>query len=436
MTRLRGHVAFVAGALSAVLLASTVVHPAGPTSGSGRTLTADCPVTPLPDTSGLPYRTDPGARQHVDCAQSDGAPLHFDELDDPPMASRAADRSVDVVAHFYNDFGLDKTRRGAGGWIGWYDWQWNATDNTGDGISAVGHDPAREPLLGNYAGDDPRVLGWIAYWLASSGVQAVNLVDPGGFTTASFGGAAPDWREQWFDRTPNSAALDYVLAIGSSGGRAQIERRADELVRFYDEQPGAYSHERAEGTFAVVSTWDLEGVRGAFDAFNGHTKTDAFLVELAGRFKAIGYDGVTVLARNGGLTARDAPDLLAKGVDVQFSTYEGLYSTTPKATTVEEYLERVDYSTAARFPNTTLGVFTSLESAYPHPSGYRISGATPARFRRQLEAAAAAAAQQGLPQMITVNNVSEWAEAGPGLIPNMQDGFGYLEAIRTAEFPG
>ena len=35
-----------------------------------------------------------------------------------------------------------------------------------------------------------------------------------------------------------------------------------------------------------------------------------------------------------------------------------------------------------------------------------------------------------MPRLITCYNVAEWAEGGPGLQPNMQDRFGYLEAVR------
>ncbi len=34
----------------------------------------------------------------------------------------------------------------------------------------------------------------------------------------------------------------------------------------------------------------------------------------------------------------------------------------------------------------------------------------------------------------TVYNIAEYAEGGPSLQPNMQDGFGYLEAV--AHMPG
>jgi len=40
--------------------------------------------------------------------------------------------------------------------------------------------------------------------------------------------------------------------------------------------------------------------------------------------------------------------------------------------------------------------------------------------------------QHELPRIITCYNVSEWAEGGPALQPNMQDRFGYLEAVRNA----
>ena len=34
--------------------------------------------------------------------------------------------------------------------------------------------------------------------------------------------------------------------------------------------------------------------------------------------------------------------------------------------------------------------------------------------------------------MLLIYNVSEWTEGGPGLQPNMQDGFGYLTALKSA----
>lgn len=33
------------------------------------------------------------------------------------------------------------------------------------------------------------------------------------------------------------------------------------------------------------------------------------------------------------------------------------------------------------------------------------------------------------PKLVTAYNVSEWSEGGPGLQPNVQDGFAYLDAV-------
>jgi hypothetical protein len=81
--------------------------------------------------------------------------------------------------------------------------------------------------------------------------------------------------------------------------------------------------------------------------------------------------------------------------------------------------------------NSVVGVFTSLDSVRPHPSRYDIRGSSPELFGQLLAKAIAHIHRHGLPRMVTIYNVSEWAEGGPGLIPNKQDGFGYLEAVRT-----
>jgi hypothetical protein len=36
---------------------------------------------------------------------------------------------------------------------------------------------------------------------------------------------------------------------------------------------------------------------------------------------------------------------------------------------------------------------------------------------------------EGQPPMVTVYNIGEWAEGGPGLQPNQKDRFGYLQAV-------
>lgn len=396
------------------------------------TSAASCPAPSLPAVPDLPYRTDFGEPQHRDCAVSNGAPIDFGEVDTPPPAVRAPDRGVDVIAHWYQGFGLENTLRSSN-WNGWYDWRWNSTANTGDAVSSVGYDPSRHPLIGNYSGDDPDVLGWIAYWLANAGVNVVSFPESPGFTTDGWGDTR-DWRTAYFEQTPNQLALDYVLAIGTRGKPAEIARRAEQLVGFYDTRPGAYAESVDGKQYAVVNAWDLESLRGSFDGYNGSKKSEAFLVDLADQFRAVGYDGVTVLGRNGGVLASTAKArLAAKGVRVMFSTYEGKYGSTAGTTSMSQYLDGLDLSANIKGANSVVGVFTSLDTVYPHGSTYQLGDASPEEFARYLAMARRTIIDKDLPRMMTVYNVSEWAEGGPGLIPNMRDGFGFLEALRTME---
>lgn len=414
--------------LSALVL-SVGTTLAGPAPADAAGACAPVPQPTIPE--GLPYRTDFGTPQHLDCTTSDGGPIEFGDLAEPPATSRAVDTGIDVIAHWYQGFGLEATLT-SGKWSGWYDWSWNAASNAATPGSRYGYDPARQPLLGNYRGDDPRVLGWIAHWLATGGVRAVAFTDTAGFTTDVWDRSSSSWVVEYFDNTPNAAALDYVLPIGTKGDPAEIRRRAAQLVEFYASRPGAYVERRIDGQrYAVVNAWDLEMLRGSFDSYNGSKRTEAFLVGLASWFRSTGkFDGVTVLGRNGGVLASSAATRLRdQHVNVHFATYEGKYASS--ATDYPSYVASTDYDAIASRRNTVLGVFTSLDTAYPHPSKYAITGATPELFARQVRAAREAIVRNDLPRMLTVYNVSEWAEGGPGLVPNAQDGFGYLEAIRN-----
>src|SRR5690606_20785948 len=93
------------------------------------------------------------------------------QIVEPPLASVPDTMPVDIVAHWYNDFGLSRTAMSStnqyGGYT-WYDWRWNHTTN-------VNYDESRHPLLGWYRGDDVNVLDWICYWLVKYGVDGTIL---------------------------------------------------------------------------------------------------------------------------------------------------------------------------------------------------------------------------------------------------------------------
>lgn len=81
---------------------------------------------------------------------------------------------------------------------------------------------------------------------------------------------------------------------------------------------------------------------------------------------------------------------------------------------------------------------TALTTVGAHDSTYRFEGHSPAKFGAYM-AKARKHGDNGLAfkgddgkQVLLVYNVQEWAEAGPGLQPNMQDGFGYLTAMKRA----
>lgn len=381
-----------------------------------------------------PYRTDVGTPQHEDCAVYTGTPLDFGELAEPPTVDHAAASGpddIDVIAHWYNDFGIE----GGSGWKGWYDWRWNfPTNRDGGGDDPrFDYDPARHPTLGFYAGDDPRALGWIAYWLRSAGVRAVSFPQSRGFTTDGWTGTGRDWLETYFERTPNSDALDYVLPIGTAGSPAEIQRRADQLVATVRDHPNVYVFADDGKRYATVNAWDLESLRGTFDGYAdlNTPKTLGFLRSLASSFRALGYDGVAVLGRNPGVLGARWERFVGDGIRIVNASYDGNYDDGVTHDTYADYTEQVDYEAVPDLrENAAIGTFTALESVYPHPSGYHYMGSTPQLFRKQLDRARAYIDEHDLPRLMTVYNVSEWAEGGPGLVPNVRDGFGYLEALR------
>ena len=74
---------------------------------------------------------------------------------------------------------------------------------------------------------------------------------------------------------------------------------------------------------------------------------------------------------------------------------------------------------------------TSLDSHYPHPSNYRLPGTSPGLFEQELRVAVENVVKhREMEPVVTVYNVAEWAEGGPGLQPNQRDRFGYLQAVK------
>jgi hypothetical protein len=365
-----------------------------------------------------------------------GEPIEFAQPPPaPPVVVPAAGplgRSVDLIAHWYNDFGKQATALRAdqaNGWWGWYDWQWNFDTNTGDGVDDFSYDPSRYPLPGLYAGDDAPTLDWQCHWLAASGIRAVNL---GTAVFTSTGWESPThpnhWMHQLFTAVPTFRSLRYVLGLAFDGQADRVSAQFDEVVSAYASYPGGYTHEHDGATYAVVFCWHLETLRRALDGDQGAARTRWLLRDLARRFRAIGYDGVCVLARWGGvLRSPPGPRARDAGLLILTADYEARYGSDEAYDhSYARYAATVHFPTR---PRVVPNVVTAAESVHPHPSAWTLRGSTPELFEQALRRGVESASASGQ-RMLTIYNVSEWAEAGPGLLPQRRDRFGYLEAVR------
>ena len=353
----------------------------------------------------------------------------------PPLSRAESVTAVDVIAHWYNDGGLECRRKG-GGWIGWYYWSWAFHNSVlSGGRQGASYDAARHPLLGFYRGDDPVVLDWQCFWLAEYGVKAVTLC-AGSIDYEHW--KQPDgnghWLYQLFHHVPNFQSLQYILWVPTPWAKATLENQrkveADwmqAIERVYLHHENFYALEVAGKRFPVLYMFEGAALRGVFDNYSGSAKTDAFLQRIAERFKAAGYGGVALFVRHpaaGNLLNRVA--LERQGVlylDASYADDYGMGDT---------YSARVGSFAPPIAPRTIINVCTSKDSHAPHPSKWVCPGSTPALFGDLVKRAVAHVQTNRMMRIITCYNVAEWAEGGPGLQPEMRDRFGYLEALRDA----
>ena len=351
----------------------------------------------------------------------------------PPVSNAGINGPVDVLAHWYNDSGLECVRAANGG-IGsvvWYYWNWNHSDTS--------FDPKRKPLLGFYRGDDANVLDWQCYWLREAGVTGV-ILDVPNLSTATW--ASPQstnrdyWAYQLFNRTQNFPGLKYVLSMACTEltSAAVVTQWIDAIVNVYLKYPNFYSIRKNGKLWPVVFVYDMAILRaGIFDIDGGVSKTKEHLANMAGLFRLAGFGGMCVIGRNSGyFTDLANYNTLADLEQFGVVMYAGEYAKTPGETgtekTYDDYLTNFAQTTWRTLPN----VCTSHESKAPHPSGWTQTGSTPAKFNRILQKAVNAALNNPTaPPIVTVYNVAEWAEGGASLQPNMADGFGYLDAVRA-----
>ena len=356
--------------------------------------------------------------------------INFGKLNKAPKAEAPKNKKIDVLAHWYNDFGLEYTASSENqskGSYTWYDWSWNHTDNPN-------YDPSRHPLLGWYKGDDPTVLDWQSYWLVKYGIKGTiltGIIDKDNFYEPS---GRMYWTNILFNKVKNFQKLKYVLwfegnhDIPKAKANAQQDFIIDHIVAKHS---NVYTYNINGKKYPVFFIWDMEGFRGTYDNYQGSRVSERRMVYLSERMKKLGYDGICIVGRNliisqKSYSEQQINELQHKGVYLLRGTYSNLYG--------KNYNNSYKvYAKTAAFPsegNNVVNVMTSAESQYPHPSKWNLHGSTPELFKTALERAVNDVQKNNIPKFLTIYNVSEWAEGGPGLQPNKRDGFGYLNAVK------
>ena len=364
-------------------------------------------------------------------------PVDVGNLVRPPVSTADHRARADLLAYWYNDFGLEHRRIHAPqrGWIGWYYWSWNFHDADRDG-----YDPARHPLLGFYRGDDPMVLDWQCYWLREYGVRGVILYagsprnDPDAFAIDAW--RAPEhgnhWIHQLLTAAPNFRGLKYVMAAytpwtkdAPPQERAMVEATWERIIeQIYLRYPNSYAIQRDGKTYPALYLHPEQAVRGVFDNYNGARSTTKFYRRIARKFQDAGYGGVALFARQAiGGSMMDFAKLEQDGVPHFVVEYANDHSSG------NTYAARVANYNPPTSPDRILNVCTAKHSHTPHPSKWNCPGHSPALFGEMLRKSVAHIEGHNLERIITCYNVAEWAEGGPALQPNMQDRFGYLEAV-------
>jgi hypothetical protein len=384
-----------------------------------------------------------GFMQNYNETTSAAAPITTGTFVSPPLSDAAPVPGVDVLAFWYNDFGLEAVRS-AGGLLGstkWYTWQWAHTVG-GD----APYDPTINPLLGWYRGDDPVVLDWICYWLREAGVKGILQLGRGTLqstTNWSNPNELNHWLYQLFNNAPNFKGLSYVPDMGSGGtladNTALIANLQNNILPVYDNY---YITNIGGKNYGTIWSFDLAVLRTGT-----YVTTTAFETMLAGWatfFKNRGLDGVCVLGRNSTFytadttTAKQNKARVANlGIQVfqlDYGNFTGVTAGTDQyPTLVDNFYADYQVVKYSRIPNIMTG--RQSHGAY-HPSGWVNFGTTPELFATAAQQAAQmAVANETIPNIVTVYNVSEWGEGGPALQPTVGNGFGYLDAIRKISVP-
>lgn len=139
---------------------------------------------------------------------------YFKQNPPPNLKFQNKNNRIDYIAHWYNDFGLEYTRKGNGsnGAMTWYTWDWAKKSGALE----------RHPLLGWYKGDNNNILNWQCYWLLKSGITAVNIAGPIDLSNWKEPSNKHYWKFQLFEKTPNFRLLKYIPWVKYKGATRSI----------------------------------------------------------------------------------------------------------------------------------------------------------------------------------------------------------------------
>lgn len=339
----------------------------------------------------------------------------------PPLSMKKNDFDIDVIAHWYNDFGLEYTRVGNGvnGGLTWYYWSWAFSNNE------TGYDPSRHPLLGWYRGDDANVLDWQCYWLREYGVKGVNLVgeiDLHGWSSPTH---RDYWKYQLFHNVKNFKGLQYILWVAFRDTPSLIISNWFAVVDFLKKYNNYYFYKINGVSYPVLYIFDFGMLFKVF-----HKSEDelfVFFKNISRHAKKMGFKGLVFFVRKSiklDLIANGS--LAGEGIFLIPAGYSNINGSSGKT-----YNDLVN-SFATPSEIEVVNVATSKLSKAPHPSSWSYKGSTPELFQSLLWKATNLIRQsKHLPRVIQIYNVAEWAEGGPGLQPNCKDGFKYLQALKN-----
>lgn len=354
-----------------------------------------------------------------------------------PPISTAQGGAVDIAAYWFNQFGIEWIRDGNGvnGNVAWYTWEWNHKDSS----ETDGHEQDRHPLLGWYRGDDPVVLDWQCYWLKEAGVTAIILIgkdaDYSAWATAT---TKEHWKFQLFTAVPNFQGLKYILPIVYDGltfpGLADLKTEFDlSITTILSVYENAYTIQRDGKRYVVFFIWDSGELRTITDNLSGATNLKAFLKYVADQVITLGYDGAAFLTRNASTTATlSNQEGVVDNWIYMLGDYGNVYGA-DQTTTFQNIVDTFGDTVPANYEIIVPNIMTARDSHSFHPSTFPNTGHTPALFRELVQKAVRLVGNQPEqhPNLITIYNVAEWAEGGPSLQPNMQDNFGYMDALRA-----